>query len=66
MMCQKPERKRILGKYTLAWGDYIKKRLKFYILKDGLCYPGRGESAAGFANTAMTLRISYIKDTEGD
>jgi hypothetical protein len=42
MLCQKPEGKRILGKYTFAWEDDIKNGLKFYILKDGLCYPGRG------------------------
>jgi hypothetical protein len=45
--CQKPEGKRITGKYTLAWEVDIKMGLKFYILKDGLCYPGRGGISCG-------------------
>ena len=41
-VCQKPEGNIILGKYTLAWEDDIKIGLKFYILKDRMCYPERG------------------------
>jgi len=65
MLCQKPEGKRILEKYTLAWEDDIKKGLKFYVLKDYIIVE-EGESTARFAKTAMNLRISYIKGTKCD
>jgi len=33
MICQKPEEKRILGKYTLAWEDDIKMVLEYLYFK---------------------------------